>query len=380
MRIDAWRGHGGLALLGGASLWMLACAPPCYDDGALQGGGDCPAQGGSGSESSGTQTDSETETQASMEGTADSGMMTAEGTSADGSTTASTMCPGVSALLPAETRTFELVLEQSGNMNQDLDGVSRYAAVAEALFAPLDGIVTQRPETRFGMLVFHGLQAGCPVTDLEPPTVNASPPLAALMAANNPVGSSPVPDSIDEAVTELQNDMAPGDKTLVLVLGNEPGSCAIQTPVGAIDLANTRSDTVDAVTAAFGAGFPTRVIDVGGTVQEAFLQQVANAGIGHQPGDPDAPYWVALDRQEIRAAAVEITATNRGCEFPIDDPPVSDEQAAMCDVVVNGASVMYQDPDGWDLADPQTLLLQGAACDSIQDGLATVAMMCVCDA
>lgn len=377
MRIDAWRGLGGLELLGGTSLWALACAPPCYDDGALQGGGDCPAQSGSGSVST-SETETETET-AGMEGTGESGVMTA-GVTSDSSTTSGVMCPGLDAILTPDTRTFEFVLEQSVNMNNDLDGVSQYSAVLDALFDPAAGVVTLQPETRFGMLVFYGLQGGCPVTDSEAPTINAAVPLAGLMVANAPMGARAVPDSIAEAVVELDNDVAAGDKTLVLLLGNEPGSCAIQSPNNAVELAQTRADTVEAITAAFDAGYPTRVVSIGGNINEGFLQEAANAGIGQQPGDPDATFWVALDRPQLRMAAADITATSRGCEFAVQDPPLAEDQASSCEVVVNGSVVAYQDPDGWDRIDEQTIQLQGAACDSIQLGLATVSMNCVCDA
>ena len=290
------------------------------------------------------------------------------------------MCPGLDASLTPETRTFEFVLEQSFNMNNDLDGVSQYSAVLDALFDSGVGVVTLQPETRFGMLVFHGLQAGCPVTDSEAPTVNAAPPLASLMVVNAPVGSSPVPNSIAEAVVELDNDVAAGDKTLVLLLGSEPGSCTLQSLTNAGELAQTRADTVEAITAAFDAGYPTRVVSIGGNINESFLQTAANAGIGHQPGEPDATFWVALDRPQLRMAAADITATSRGCEFAVQDPPLAEDQASSCEVVVNGSVVAYQDPDGWDRIDEQTIQLQGVACDSIQTGLATVSMNCVCDA
>ena len=136
---------------------------------------------------------------------------------------------------------------------------------------------------------------------------------------------------------------------------------------------------VDAITAAYAAGFPTLIISVGEAIDPAFLQLAANEGIGHQAGDPDAPYWVATDREQLRMAAAEITATHRACDFPIDDP-ISDELAPSCQVLVNGAPLMYEDPDGWDLPDPQTLQLQGAACDSIQNGLVAIDMTCDCDA
>jgi len=382
MRIDARLAGLGLGLVG-LGFTAMACAPPCYDDGVLQTG--CPVEAETEvASASGTDTDPSTTTNATADGTADSGIMTADGTGSDSLDSSSSdggpMCPGFQALLTPETRTFEFVVEQSGAMAFDFDGVSRYAAVAEVLFHPMDGVVTQlESDVRFGMLVYHGLQAGCPITDAVAPQNDASVPLSGLMAANPPTGSNPVPDSIDEGVMELSADAAAGDKTLVLILGNEPGSCDIQTPVNAIDLAETRGATLSSITMAESMGFQTRVINMGGTVSPVFLQLAANAGAGVGGPDPDAPYWVVQDRAELTAAMEEITATSRPCDFSLD-APVSAELAPNCEVVVNGGVVMYEDPDGWDLPDDQTLQLSGMACDSIQQGLATINMTCSCDA
>ncbi len=380
MRIDARLLVLGL-VAGSPTLW--GCAPPCYDDGVLQSG--CPEEAETEAASaSGSASDTATTGTASADGSGDSGVMTAEGSgddTVDGSTTNGVQCPSFQELIAPDTRTFEFVLDQSGSMTFDLDGVSRYNAVAEALFDPAMGVVTeQQADTRFGMVLYRGLQASCPVIESLPPQADAAIPLSGLMAANPPSGAAPVPEAVEEAVTELTADAAAGDKTLVLVMGTEPGSCDIQTPVNAIELATTRADAIDAITAAYAAGFGTRVIAVGTDIDESFLQLAANAGIGHMAGDPDATYWIAQDRPELVTAATEATASDpRGCSFALGED-VSAELAPACEVVVNGGSVMYQDPDGWDLPDPQTLELSGAACESIQQGLATITMMCTCDA
>ena len=50
-----------------------------------------------------------------------------------------------------------------------------------------------------------------------------------------------------------------------------------------------------------------------------------------------------------------------------------------CTVEVNGAAVGYDDPDGWSRPDEQTVTLQGSACEAVQEGDASVEMVCNCD-
>ena len=55
------------------------------------------------------------------------------------------------------------------------------------------------------------------------------------------------------------------------------------------------------------------------------------------------------------------------------------ELAPGCTVEVNGMAVDYDDPNGWSRPDEQTVALQGTACEAIQQGDATVEMVCSCD-
>ncbi len=379
-------GPGGLGLVVTASLSFAGCAPPCYDDGLLQGG--CP-QAETDSDSatdsmSGTMTASASmsATDTIAEASADDAMMTADGGSGSDSDSSgsSGTCPDFSNIIAPETRTFKFVVEQSGFMSLDLDGVSRYDAVREVLLHPMDGVATSmQMETRFGMTVYRGLQTDCPVIDSVLPQLDSADEMDAMMGLITPIGTNVVPEAFADVVTELEADPAPGDKTIILATGAEPGTCDIPSPLNAIDLATTRAAALDAVMAAHAAGFPTIVISMGTDIEAGYLQLLANVGIGHMPGDPDATFYTVEDRGTLHSVLQELLASNRPCEFSMEDA-VSAELAPSCEVVVNGAPVVYEDPDGWSLPDPQTLSLQGGACDSIQSGLATIAMTCSCDA
>ncbi|MEM9459321.1 MAG: hypothetical protein AAGF11_34395 [Myxococcota bacterium] len=160
-------------------------------------------------------------------------------------------------------------------------------------------------------------------------------------------------------------------------MGAEPGSCDLLDPSNGAELATTRQATVDAITSAFNSGFHSMIISLGGEIDAVFLQTMANAGIGAAKGGR-AIYWEATSRPELSTVVAEILLRDHPCRFAIDDP-VSNEIAPACNVMVNYVAVTYEDPDGWTLADSQTLQLQGAACNSIQNNQqSTIDMVCDC--
>jgi hypothetical protein len=354
------------------------CAPPCHDDGLLQGG--CPGAatetvGGTGTSATTTGTDTSTETSAS--GGAEEGMMTADGES--GSSDGPTLCPGLDEQFTFATRTLQLVVEQSDAMQTMFDGATRWSAVEDALVDAGDGVVTQHQSTtRFGLTAYHGLQAGCPLLVSVPPQLDAVDEISAVFAAETPGGANPVGDTIDVVVDDLTADPWVGDKAIVLFFGDEPTTCMLPNPMNALDLIVTRDAAEAAVAAAFTAGFPTFVVSIDDDIDAGFLQILANAGAGHQAGDPDATFFAVHDDQELAAALDQILALDRPCSFTLGQA-LPMELVPGCTVEVNGGAVSYDDPNGWSRPDEQTVELQGSACEAIQQGDASVEMVCNCD-
>jgi hypothetical protein len=369
--------RGGLGLVALAIVGVGGCAPPCYDDGLLQGG--CPqdqSEGGTGTDPSTSGSSSSTDETAATEGV-ESGMMTADGDS--GSSDGPVLCPGLDEELTFATHTFQLVVEQSNAMLMMFDGMSRWNAVEDALIDAADGAVTERQSTtRFGLTTYHGLQAGCPSLTSVSPQLDAADEIAGVLGVEAPSGGNPVGDTIDDVVDDLAADPWDGDKTIVLLTGDEPSTCDLPAPVNALDFAITRDAAQTAVEAAFDAGFPTVVVSLGDDIDPAFLQVLSNAGVGHQAGDPDAVFFVAHDDQELATALAEILDPERPCSFTLEQA-LPMELVPGCTVEVNGAPVGYDDPDGWSRPDEQTVTLQGGACEAIQEGDASVEMVCNCD-
>ena len=49
------------------------------------------------------------------------------------------------------------------------------------------------------------------------------------------------------------------------------------------------------------------------------------------------------------------------------------------EVTINDAPVPFDDPDGWGLQDPETLVLQGSSCAEIQEGVVNIRLRCPCE-
>ncbi|MCA9652215.1 MAG: hypothetical protein KC501_20035 [Myxococcales bacterium] len=352
------------------------CAPPCHDDGWFQGG--CPdpseetdsaGEGGSGDgAASGAAT--------TGDGSGDAGASTA-GDGADDDSGGLT-CPGVDATFVSPTPTFHFLIDQGTAMASELDGASRWDSTEAALLDPASGVVAPRDATtRFGLMLFRGLQAGCPSMVSTPAQLGAAGSMGMLMSMEAPAGHSPVADAVTVAVAEITADAADGPVTLVLVTAGEPSTCATPSPIGA-QLEATRQAAIGALTTAYEAGIPSVVLAVGDDLPGEYLQALANAGAGVQPGDPDAEALVALDEATLVDALEQALSIEPHCDFELD-APVPAEAAVGCEVLVGGMPVPPSDADGWSLDDPQLLVLHGSACEALAIPQTAVELTCDCD-
>lgn len=362
-----------LPLIIGAGFGLVGCAPPCHDDGLAQGG--CPA------DTDGTD-DSDTQTSPTGDASA-SATDSADGTASDPTVASASgggeECPQLQEVLLPSVPTIQVVVDGSGSMNETFDGMATRWESVESTLVGSDGVVTQlQSQIRFGVSLYNnpGMMMCPEVTTLDP-QLDAADEITTLLDAGIPAGDTPTGESLVVATQTLVDDTWDGDKVLVLATDGEPDTCAIPDPQGA-QVDEVRGVATDAVTAAFDTGIRTFVISVGTDIAEDHLQDLANAGVGNQAGDPDADFWVANDTASLVAAFDAIVAGIRPCTFALS-MPLADTLAPTCEVTVNAAAVPYQDTNGWDLPDPSTLELAGDACASIQSGVATVEMTCACE-
>jgi hypothetical protein len=350
-------------------LWLgaVSCADPCFDDGLAQGG--CPEDTDPSETESATADASATRGDATDPDGTDTEVGTVGGTGLD--------CPQLEEVLVPQIPTFQLVIDQSGSMEEDFDaGSTRWEAVEETLVGP-EGVVTQlQSSIRFGASFYDNpMLATCPDVLTLPAQLDAADEIAALFAAEVPGGDTPTGESVEIITGELLDDPWEGEKVMVLATDGEPDTCAIPEPMDQAQTDTVRMAAVDAVAAAYAAGIRTFVISVGPEIAEEHLQDLANAGVGAQA---DAEFYVANDTASLIAAFNDIVSGLRPCTFALESP-LPAAAAPSCDLTVNGDPFPYDDPEGWVVRDDEiTLELQGAACDAIQEGVVAVNLMCSC--
>jgi hypothetical protein len=355
-----------------SSLGGLGCAKPCFDDGLAQGG--CP--------------EGETDPSATVTATMGDATATASATSPDGTATepgtggnTGLDCPTLDEVLLPQIPTFQLVIDQSGSMNQGFGGaITRWEAVESTLVGP-DGVVTQlQSSIRFGASFYANPMgaATCPDVNTIPPALDAAADIAQLFQSESPGGDTPTGESIELITAQLLQDTWDGDKVMVLATDGEPDTCAVPEPSNQAQVDQVRGVAVNAVAAAYDAGIRTFIISVGPEIAASHLQDLANAGVG-QPANGDAEFYVANDTASLVAAFNAIVAGLRPCTFSLEDP-LPPSLAPACSLTVNDTPVPYDDPNGWTVqGDETTLELRGSACESIQEGVVAIALQCSCE-
>jgi len=342
-----------------ASLTLQGCAEPCVDDGLGQEF--CPGVNTGGN--SGT-------------GDGDAGTNDDDGETGgnDGDT-----CPILDVLLTPQVPTIQFVVDQSGSMNQDFGGVTRWEALTDTLVGSQDAIIASlQSDIRFGMTLYTGDMMTCPsITEINA-QLDATDEIAALLANNPPAGETPTGESFAMAAATVQADTWDGDKFIVLATDGEPDTCAIPNPMDGPEADMARQAVVDAVSDAFDQGIRTYVISVGDAIADAHLQAVANAGQGVQAGEPDADFYKALGQQALTDAFDDIISGVRECKLDLSEP-LQSNLASSCTVTVNDNAIPFNDPNGWMLDGEMTIELTGTACSQIQEGVVSIEMTCSCE-
>ena len=353
-----------LLMVSTLALPLLAngCAVPCLDDGLGQKF--CPPT---------------THEAADQDGTDSLTTDTAETATTDPTAESSDTesCSLFDVILIPQTPTVVLLVDQSGSMTADFGDSDRWTTINDVLVGP-GGVVPQyQAGIRFGISLYTSIDGNttgneCPILTEVAPDVNNLGPIQTLLGANGPSGETPTGESLDVVAVDLAALPFTGQKFVVLATDGEPDTCAEPNPQ------NGQPEAVAAATNAFNLGIQTFIISVGDEVSDAHLQDMANAGRGVAMGEPDAPFYKALDEQALLDAFADILAGVRSCKLTLMDP-LTDAQAMGCSVIVNGEEVPYQGADGWVL-DMGDVELQGAACDALQAQTSSVSMECPCAA
>jgi hypothetical protein len=284
-------------------------------------------------------------------------------------------CPSVVVDTNLVTPTVMLLIDQSGSMDQDFEGMQRWAAVEQALTDPATGVLPAlETQVVFGATLYtsHNGNLGgeaCPLLQVVDPALNNAAAIGGLLSGNGPDGDTPTGESITPVATTLMTPPpGPGDgpRIIVLATDGEPDTCAVPNPQ------TGQPEAVAAAQAAYTAGVRMFVLSVGSDVGAAHLQDMANAGAGLPIGGPtDARYYIANNPAELTAAFGDIIHGVRSCTFMLDGV-VAPADWGLGDVQLDGTPLVYSDPNGWTLSDGSTLVLQGTACSTFLEAASPV--------
>ena len=267
-------------------------------------------------------------------------------------------CPDITVDTTQVIPSVQLVIDQSGSMNRDFGGVQRYDAVETALIDDTDGVVTAlQDRVIFGATLYTSART-CPGLKSVPRALNNRDDIAALLAANGPANDTPTGESVQAVVNDFTRTPPPAGspKVIVLATDGEPDLCSDGD-------ANGRPASVAAAQAAFRAGITLYVLSVGTEIGTAHLQEVANAGVGRAPTDPNkAPFFVANNPTELSSKLQEIIGNIRSCSLTLDAE--LDAQTASQGTITLGSRTLVEGTD-WELTDSTHITLKGTACQQL---------------
>lgn len=268
-------------------------------------------------------------------------------------------CPAVNFTPMPTTPSIGLVLDQSGSMYPpDSD---RYAQMREALVGAT-GVVTQlESKAYFGSLLYT-----CGPPNGSGPLTTASVPRALNNAAavrtsidsklNVRGGGTPTHAGINGMVASFAQNPPPSGSPPVIVLATDgiPNTCSDTGNGG-------QGAVVQAASASYAAGIPVYVLSI--NLMSQHFQDVANAGQGHQPGQPNIPYYLANNAQELKQAFDTIINGVISCDLSLTSS-IDPNQAMGGTVVVNGMTLNYG--TDWILVNGNVIRILGAACTALK--------------
>ena len=304
----------------------------------------------------------ETSTDEAADSTSTSGPPPTTTNNPDGLTSG---CGEVTVTLEPIIPTIVLLIDQSGSMTTDFGGQDRWSAVYETLMDPDDGVVAQlESQVRFGVTLYTSEDGNdgpeCPMLTSVGAALDNRAAIDAAYGPATPNDETPTGESLQAVAVDLAALDLEGPKAIVLATDGEPDTCATPNPQ------EGQPESLAAAEFAFGEGISTFIISVGDDVGAQHLQEMANVGVGKDPNDPmPAPYYEALDAQQLVEAFNEIVGTFISCELSIDGE-VDLDQACEGTVKLDG-EVLECGVD-WEVPDESTLLLLGDACSRLKDG------------
>jgi hypothetical protein len=300
-------------------------------------------------------------------------------------------CVNLNVGFEGKTPTVMLLVDQSGSMNDafptNQKTTTRWTVLRSALMDATSGAVKQMESTvRMGLAMYtsnHGTAGGaCPMLTQVPINLNNYTAINDVYQMSKPLGDTPTGESIAAVAQELANE--PDPKYILLVTDGLPDTCADPDAGNTTARQNAANDsTVKAAQAAHAQGIDLFIMGVSSDIAPSHLQAMANAGAGIDPattGTAAAKYYVASDNQASLAQQLSgIIGSTRTCVFHLQGT-VDTAHASEGIVTLGGASLGYNDANGYRLNNASELEILGTACDKIKNANTELVVRFPCDA
>ncbi|MBN2804627.1 MAG: VWA domain-containing protein, partial [Deltaproteobacteria bacterium] len=305
-----------------------------------------------------------------------------------GGTDSSNICAEADIQFTTQIPTVILLIDQSSSMNAGFPGSGdpqRWDVIKDALINKTDGIVKHlEGKVRFGLSLYTSNNGGtvpdeCPILTNEAPSLNNYQTIYDTFNPAKMGDDTPTGESIEAAAATLKGINEPGPKVIVLATDGDPDTCAVPDP----QTQNAKDLAVSNVENAYSEGVFTFVISVGAEATKTHMQDMANAGLGVKPGEDDAEWWTATNKDGLTDAFNTIINGIRSCIFDLSGEMVSGKESSCSVNIIDGSSVEaveYNTDNGWQVNSPSQIQLVGDSCKAIQNGDVSASVKCPCDA
>jgi hypothetical protein len=242
------------------------------------------------------------------------------------------------------------------NFNGGNGGTSKYSSMRTALTGTTGVVTGLQTKAYFGAALYQ-CQVGnnVLVNPVVARALNSASTIDTYLDGNGPSGGTPTNLAINQAVQTFTATPPPAGSPPVIVLATdgEPNECNGNN--------NTKDETVAAAAAAYTAGIPVYVLAIAANSQH--FQDVANAGQGHQAGQPDIAYYPVTNAADLQTAFQTIINGVISCDLTLTSS-IDATQASAGTVTINGMNLIYG--TDWTLVNGNTIHVQGQACTMLK--------------
>ena len=271
-------------------------------------------------------------------------------------------CPSVAFTPTRVTPHVELLIDQSGSMNEDFMGKTRWAAVRDALVGT-GGVVEQlESSVVFGATLYTSFDgaAPCPALTSHARSLGNLAGIRTLFDSNTWQDETPTGEALSAVASTFAPPTDGAPRIIVVATDGEPDTCATPNPN---PTPAAQQATVTAATNAYASGIQVFILSVGNQVSDAHLQQVANAGVGQPTTTGTAPFFRANNQAQLTGAFDQIISGAISCELRLDGR-ITPDAGPTGDVRLGGTPLTY--PTDWEIVGDDTIRLLGAACDRLK--------------